>query len=104
MQTKMLKLDIGQYRPFNCKSVQMLWQQSCHLFRFYLSTALTATFFSICMDPGNNKNNNMLKYFNIYNWRNFGLKLVKYKSKKDNKDQESIHSSTTPVPRYQMGK
>ena len=27
-----------------------------------------------------------------------------YKSKKDSKDQESLQSSTTPVPGYQMGK
>ena len=29
---------------------------------------------------------------------------VNSKSKKDNKDQEPIQSSTTPVPGYQMGK
>ena len=30
--------------------------------------------------------------------------FVPYQSKKDGKDQESIKSSTTPVPGYQMGK
>ena len=29
---------------------------------------------------------------------------VQYESKKEDKDQESIQSSTTPDPRYQMGK
>ena len=29
---------------------------------------------------------------------------VMYQSKKDGKDQESIHSSTTPDPEYHMGK
>ena len=32
------------------------------------------------------------------------LKLLTYQSKKDSKDQILIQSSTTPVPRYQMGK
>ena len=36
------------------------------------------------------------------NHRFSGLVIVK--SKKDSKDQESIQSSTTPVPGYQMGK
>ena len=30
--------------------------------------------------------------------------LVRYKSKKDGKDQEMIQSSTTPDPGYHMGK
>ena len=32
------------------------------------------------------------------------LFLDLYKSKKDDKDQKSIQSSTTPVPGYHMGK
>ena len=34
----------------------------------------------------------------------FALGTYVYKSKKDSKDQESMQSSTTPVPRFQMGK
>ena len=33
-----------------------------------------------------------------------GSVWVGYQSKKDSKDQESIQSSTTPVPGYKMGK
>ena len=44
--------------------------------------------------------------FNIVDLRHIKIIMIYKlnKSKKDSKDQESIQSSTTPVPGYQMGK
>ena len=37
-------------------------------------------------------------------WQQVIANCLGLQSKKDSKDQESIQSSTTPVPGYQMGK